>query len=66
VSPEDYWRRIERIPLYRERDSSSGDEVLCRKQDGTPVLITKPEYLTLEEREDTVATYETLHKNIMN
>jgi hypothetical protein len=63
VSPEDYWRRIARIPLYRDRDSASGDEVLCRQQNGAPVLVTKPEYLKPEEREDVVAIYEMLYRN---
>ena len=66
MSPEDYWRRIARIPLHRDRDSSSGDEVLCRKNDGTPVLITKPEYLAPDEREDAIAVYELLYKEPMN
>jgi len=66
VTPEEYWRRIQRIPLYRDRDSASGDEVLCRKSDGTPVLVTKPEYLSMEERESVVQVYERLHKPNVN
>lgn len=40
--------------------------MLCRKQDGSPVLITKPEYLTAEEREDMIKVYETLHRDTIN
>jgi hypothetical protein len=59
VSPEDYWKRISRIPLYRERDTSDGEAVICRAQDGTPVRVTKPEYFKSEEEmEATLRWYE--------
>ena len=58
MSPEDYWGRIERIPLRFERTSADPDALIYRAQDGTPVRVTKPEYLRPEEREDVVRAYE--------
>jgi len=58
VTSEAYWQRIYRIPLRPERESSDGEARICRAQDGTPVRVTKPEYLLEEEREAVLEAYE--------
>ena len=66
MSPEEYWEFIEKIPLRPERDSSDGEAVICRAQDGSPVRVTKPEYLSDEERTSVAQSYEMWYAPRMN
>ena len=61
VTPEAYWARIKRIPLYPDRDTSDGDAVMCRTADGAPARVEKPERHPPENRERLVLFYEQFH-----
>jgi hypothetical protein len=61
VTPEQYWGAIERIPLYRDRETSDGDAYLCRDRNNQPVRVTKPERLSEAERDAVVEFYRALY-----
>jgi hypothetical protein len=62
TSPDAYLARIKHVPLIYERDAADGEAVICRRADGTPVRVTKPEFFRPEEREAVIRTYELFHK----
>jgi len=62
-----YWSRIKRIPLEPVRDSDDAQSVMCRAQDGTPVLVPRPEsFETEREMEATLDLLEMLYSPRMN
>lgn len=62
MSHDEYWKRIERIPLIFERDTVDGEARMYRAQDGTPVRVTKPKAdWTSDELELTVDYYESMY-----
>ena len=63
---DEYWARIQRVPLRRERESTDSQSVLFRAQDGAPVLVTKPDSLSEDERESVVQFYESQYAPRLN
>lgn len=67
MTPTEYWRRIERIPLRPERKTADGEAMICRAQDGTPVRVTKPELFKSDaEREAALRHYEAFYAPRVN
>jgi hypothetical protein len=61
VNVPDYWARIKLLPLHPDRDSSDGDAVLFRDNNGNPVRIEKPDRHADERREAYLAFYEQMY-----
>ena len=67
MTSEEYWKRIERVPLKFENDIPNSDSRRYRAQNGVPVSVTKPEYFkTDEEREAAVRFYEQMYSRRYN
>lgn len=61
----DYWPRIGRIPLHRDKEL--GEAWLCRTSTNHPARVTKPEYFQSdEEREAAIQILEAYYKATPN
>lgn len=61
MTNEEYWQRIERIPMNFERPSTDGLSRIYRSQQGIPVSVTNPDTYSEEERVAMVENYETMY-----
>ena len=61
MTPEAYWARIKRIPLYPDRDSSDGDAIMCWTADRMLARVEKPERHDPEKLDALVRFYEAFY-----
>lgn len=48
-SVEEYWARVENIPLIKERETGDKEAFLCRTLEGSPVRVTKPDFFKSDD-----------------
>ena len=67
MTEAEYWAAIDRIPLYRQRESSDGDAWICRDRNNQPVRVTKPEFFRSDdERHAALDYYRSMHGPAIN